>query len=441
MMRRFLILFCAVFYAGAGFALESDVLDYMSIGPKEQAAGHMGRLTDPDGSVRRDGANLLSREIERVLPELGMSPGASAFLTEVGAGLSALLMTDSATIRVRAERVMDQLIGGYVAASTSKDAALKEEGQKGLLFLAQRVKEPETRTPIANALKKLKIEMPPFDEALAKQYALPSREAASAQSEPESPAAQPETAPAPAVEVSVSIPAAPAQSAVAEPVVKEAATPAPVPPPAAAEVPKSATAPRKIVVRSLAGGAAKAATPATPSSAQVITVSLKDIKKAAQAKSEASSAAAVVQAEKDTSSQDRVVLKMLNDKLSATDEQGKLVGLEFAIKLIDSLLKAKESSEPDLKKLAQDDLQAVRRLIGDPSASVRAEAVRIAAAFKDTEAAPLIISRLGDQDAKVKEAAHIALVSLTGKDLGPSPEKWQEAPPAPPPPVEPPKAE
>lgn len=432
MMRRFLILFCAVFYAGASFALESDILDYKNIGPKEQAAGHMGRLTDPDGSVRRDGANLLSREIERVLPELGMSPGASAFLTEVGAGLSALLMTDSATIRVRAERVMDQLIGGYVAASTSKDAALKEEGKKGLLFLAQRVKEPETRTPLANALKKLKIEMPPFDEALAKQYELPGRETASAASEPEAPAAQPETAPAPAVEVSVSIPAAPSQPAVAEPV-KEAATPAPAPPPAAAEAPKSATAPRKIVVRSLAGGAAKAATPATPSSAQVITVSLKDIKKAVQAKSEASSAAAAVQAKKDTSSQDRVVLKMLSDKLSATEEQGKLVGLEFAIKLIDSLLKAKESTEPDLKKLAEDDLQAVRRLIGDPSASVRAEAVRIAAAFKDTEATPLIISRLGDQDPKVKEAAHIALVSLTGKDLGPSPEKWQEAATAEPP--------
>jgi hypothetical protein len=417
MVRRFLILFCAVFFAGACFALESDVLDYKNIGPKEQAAGHMGRLTDPDGSVRRDGANLLSREIERVFPELGMSPGASAFLAEVGAGLSALLLTDSATVRVRAERVMDQLIAGYVSASTSKDAALKEEGQKGLLFLAQRLKEAETRTPIANALKKLKIEMPAFDEALAKQYVLPSTEAPGAPDEEESSAAQPEPAPAQTVQVSVSAPPAPVQSVIAEPV-NEA--PASIPP--AAEAPKAAPTPRKIVVRSLAGGAAKPATPATPSSAQVITVSLKDIKKSGQPKTDAPAAAAP---EKDTSSQDRVVLKMLGDKLSATDEAGKLVGLEFAIKLIDSLLKAKDSDEPDLKKLADDDLQAVRRLIGDPSPGVRAEAVRVAAAFKDTEAIPLLISRLGDQDPNVREAAHVALVSLTGKDLGPSPEKWQ----------------
>jgi hypothetical protein len=204
---------------------------------------------------------------------------------------------------------------------------------------------------------------------------------------------------------------------IAEPV-NEA--PASIPP--AAEAPKAAPTPRKIVVRSLAGGAAKPATPATPSSAQVITVSLKDIKKSGQPKTDAPAAAAP---EKDTSSQDRVVLKMLGDKLSATDEAGKLVGLEFAIKLIDSLLKAKDSDEPDLKKLADDDLQAVRRLIGDPSPGVRAEAVRVAAAFKDTEAIPLLISRLGDQDPNVREAAHVALVSLTGKDLGPSPEKWQ----------------
>lgn len=424
MFRKFIFFTVALICGSIALSEESNILDYRKMGPKEQAQSYLVKLQDPDGSVRRDGASLLSRVIEQQVPNIGSSKEGDAFLIEIGSGVTGLAQMDNSTIRVRAERLLDQLVHGYMAAASSNSEPMKAEGLRGLKFLGARTNSGETRSLISGALSKAKEEIPPFDPILVIRPTLneqkePPRLAPESISEDgtlvrvaEKDPTIPSEPPAPQPETTTPPPPPPETARV-----EETAKPAPAAQETAVEQP-SASKPKKIVVRSLTGGYT-APLPAAAAETQVVTVSLKGVKKTDPPKKPSAPEATPAP------SQERVVLKMLAEKLMANDEGGKLIGLDLAKKLSENVIRAAASDDLDLKSYAQNATLALRRLIADSSPQVRGRACEITGLIKDRQSAPQLITRLEDSDEAVKKAAQGALNAISGKDLGENPADWK----------------
>lgn len=82
-----------------------------------------------------------------------------------------------------------------------------------------------------------------------------------------------------------------------------------------------------------------------------------------------------------------------------------------------------------VKKLARlgdpRSVEALIALLEDPDRHVRAEAVKTLGVILDVRATEALINALNDPSPLVREWARRALISLTGKDLGPDPAAWR----------------
>ena len=310
----------------ASFA--ADPLAYRSIRPADRAAKLTSLLASEDSTQRRQGAAKLADEIAMMASVLGENPDGVPFLATAGETMIPLLADERSTVKVRVERLLEQLIDGLIETAARGNPTAKDRAFTVLETLSPRMGTVEGSETVAAAAARA-------DDALKSANRTPLLP-----EKPQMAAASPPLPAAPVKPAEPPVPPAPAPAPVA---VVAAPQPKPVPP-SAPTASVTAVTPRQTAASPVRPPARTAPPSGKPSA------------------------------------QDLIVLRMLDEKLRAAGERDRLAALELAEKVSETVRNGCLSPDAYMSRLSQNVTDGVRGFLTSPSASLRQMAARFGGA-------------------------------------------------------------
>ncbi len=132
------------------------------------------------------------------------------------------------------------------------------------------------------------------------------------------------------------------------------------------------------------------------------------------------------------------LIELLNDPVLEVQQSAKDALENFGeLARLPLLLATLQNPKSDAKKIVQylgqintekdqATFDVILKLLKHPDSEVRYTCVLLLGIFQNEKAVPSLIDVLKDPDSSVRENAHLALMGLTGRDLGLDPRKWKE---------------
>ncbi len=373
--RLFFATLAVVLMAAGCFA--GDVLNYKAIGPREQIEGYSKGLFSDDGEERRAAAIALKDMSDMELARLGAVPEAEGTLNLICGSMADLLDKGKATTRIRAERVLYDIIEGLSEELKSEQPAKVEAAKRLLPFIRDRLSKGSDNQSSEKLLAQIgEIEGALNQEKPPKPHAVPTGENAASSGKTASGG-------------SGTGGEAPINTA-------ETASPAP-----------------------RGGEEAAAATSEPPTAAPSV-----EPAKAAAVKVEGKAAdkpSGKVPSPKPASAGAGSVIAIVADQLQSDEESRVVAGLKLTARI--SGVIAASIANPDDPQAAAVGAK-IRELIRSRDPVVRKHAAEAAGALKDALAVPDLVAIMDDADETVSSAAKDALSAIVGRDLGPGPGEW-----------------
>lgn len=468
----------AVLFAAALCRAEG-ALDYRNIGPEQTLGRILTTLNTGSSGDRRAATEELGILVAEQMEALGTEPSAAQHLSLAGDGLGQLLWSGSAVIRVRSERLLEDIIDplGHIASekaeSPRREAArklleryagvfavepnnvsCKKLGEQ-LADIFKNAKMQMTVVPVgdlasfgtatsaattAPAAENVPVAAPPAPEPVLAQNkdVAPKVDAPEVQALPAAapaPAPVATTAPAPAATI---VPAPKAPAPKAETVEIPAATavpsaPRPTPAPKSEVVTVQAPyAPKSPVVSAAAVAVKQAARPAPAPAATLpmappVTVTVitlpsrpKPVAPPAQASTPAPAPAASV-----SFGTAPAALRLLADQLQSAEERTQLSALHLADRLADSIRpNLEDASVSEASAVSANIVARIREFLRSGKPDVKLMAAQVAGKLMDRLAVNQLINLLGQGDEGLRAAAADSLERITGQKFGQDAAKW-----------------
>lgn len=423
-------------FAGLAFA---EIPDYKNIKIEDKIGRAMRDIEGDDVELRRVATDDMKELAEKHIALLGVDGEALRAMVLLGDGIAELYWQGKPTSRMRAERLMDDVVKAAGKTAVSPDAVKSVAAQKLLARIASGLLRNPENPSAKKALTDIRavLARANFSEEIAPAQAVATFLDINTATKAPAPAAEPAPVPAP-TPVTAAAPVAPPPPA-PEPAKAPAPPPADVPVKAAepAPTPKQETvtvvAPQALQpkVAEPAPAAAPAPPPRVVSSgdwkyadpALKVTTVVAPKDASAPVESAASTPPPKVEPPKEAGNDGTSILNILLMQLKGDDERRLEAGLKLTSKTADVVRSNYEhGSDPRSVEI----MKISREKLDHKSLAVKKAAMKACAALKDKSAAPKLIDLLVSGDESVSAPAYAALKEMSGLDLGPTRDAWDK---------------